>query len=102
MMSEGDVSREAIVAQGDGSLLVEGRTPLHELARELDPPLQSDTVTTIGGLCTDLAGRIPHNGERFDAGNHVIEVVEASKRRVRHVRIWPGAAASDEGADDSS
>jgi putative hemolysin len=87
LMSEGDVPPTAAVREPDGSLLVGGRMPLHELARELDPPLESDTVTTVGGLCAALAGRIPQAGEVIDAGTHHLEVVDASHRRVRTVRI---------------
>jgi putative hemolysin len=54
--------------------------------------------TTIAGLCMSLAQAIPQAGEKLTTDNGtVLEVVEASPRRVRRVRIHP-VAQSSEGA----
>lgn len=80
-----DVQRES-----DGSWLVVGTAPLREIERalalDLGPP--ADEFVTVGGWCVALAGdRIPTSGERFNAPNVVLEIVDASPRRVRKVRV---------------
>ena len=64
----------------------------------LDLP-EEDDFTTVAGLVLSLAGRIPLAGMvlRTEAG-HQIEVVEATPRRVRVVRIRP---ASKPASDDA-
>jgi putative hemolysin len=80
----------AIRRQPDGWSLVNGTTPVRDVNRELDLRLEEpEGGTTIGWLCTVLAdGRIPQAGERFTAADGtLLEVVEASPRRVRKVRV---------------
>jgi putative hemolysin len=92
VFSEHDRTVDAVVHEPAGSLLVRGDVPLREVNRELDLPLDTpDGVTTIGGLCTHLAGgAIPQRGARL-AGNDglVLVVIGASPRAVRRVRIIP-------------
>jgi putative hemolysin len=46
--------------------------------------------TTIAGLCMSLAQMIPEAGDRLKTEDGtVLEIVEASLRRVRKVRIHP-------------
>jgi putative hemolysin len=78
-----------IQAEADGSHLVLGTAPVRDVNRGLDLRLpESDDFATIGGLVTSIAGRIPQRGEliRVDNGP-TIEIVDASPRRVRSVRI---------------
>jgi len=75
--------------EADGSVLADAAMPVHELARELDLDLpEGESYATLAGLANYLAGRIPAAGERFDLDEGlVLEVVEASPRRVRKVRL---------------
>jgi putative hemolysin len=79
----------ALKVEKDGSVLVNGMTPIRDVNRELDLGLSEDGAwTTIGGLCLELAGRVPSTGDLLDTPTGVkLEVVEASPRRVRVVRI---------------
>jgi putative hemolysin len=65
----------------------------HEL--KLDLPERGD-ARTVGGLAVALAGeRVPAAGERFAVAPGVeLEVVDASPRRVRVVRLHLGGAAA--------
>jgi len=80
----------AIVREPGGTLLVQGLALIREVNREpglhLDEP---DDVITIGGLCVQLAGdRMPRIGDRLTASDGtVLEIVDASPRRVRSVRL---------------
>lgn len=84
----------ALKVEKDGAVLVNGMTPIRDVNRELDVGLSEDGAwTTIGGLCLELAGRVPSTGDILHAPNGVtLEVVEASPRRVRVVRIRRAAA----------
>lgn len=80
---------ELIHAEADGSALVQGMVPIRDVNRELRLDLvEGDTWTTVGGLCVSLAGRIPEAGALLDTGDGTtLEVVDASQRRVRLVRV---------------
>jgi putative hemolysin len=74
-----------------GTFTVAGTVQVRELNRELDLDLPEDgDWNTIAGLCIALAERIPVGGDRFELPNGTaLEVVDASARRVRSVRIHP-------------
>jgi putative hemolysin len=91
IFSEHDVNVPApLRRESDGSIIVQGAVPVRDVDREFDLDLASlGDATTMGGLCVALAGdRIPHAGEKLAAGEGVtLEVVDASPRRVRTVRL---------------
>ena len=80
------------------SVLVQGDVPVREVVRKLDIDLpEMDRWSTMAGLCLELAGRIPAAGERFTVpGGIEVEVVDASPRQVRAVRVRLPAAEDDE------
>lgn len=72
----------------DGSVTVRAGTSIRDLNRELKLSLPEGQWVTIGGLCLALAKRIPAAGDRLEVGDGlVLEVLEASPRRVRAVRL---------------
>jgi len=79
---------EKIKPVGEGVFIVDGRTPLEEIAERIGVNLNRKIgVETIGGLVVLKLGRIPKPGERVRANGLSIEVVEADARRVRRVRL---------------
>jgi hypothetical protein len=77
---------------------------IHDVSRELSLELPEDQgYATIAGLCLHLAARIPEPGARFttDDGT-VIEVIEASPRRVRLVRVHPPPPAPADAAEEAT
>jgi putative hemolysin len=91
MFSERDGAEEPMRREEDGSVVARGDVPIREINRELDIELPEPAgVTTIGGLCTNLAGGIPNRNARLAAEQGVILVVlDATPRSVRRVRIIP-------------
>jgi putative hemolysin len=91
IFSEDDVPVAFFTREPGGTSLVQGWAPVRKVNRELDVdlPVGRDR-TTIAGLCMSLAQAIPQAGEKLttDDGT-VLEIVEASPRRVRKVRIHP-------------
>lgn len=92
-------SPRLITTEPDGSALVAGTTPLRDVNRALGLELpETGEFNTVAGLCLKLAGRIPSRGERFTAGRVSIEVVDASVRRIRSVRLRAHSTAPNEAA----
>lgn len=90
---------ENIRQEAGGTVLVAAATPIRDVNRALDLNLpEDDEWNTIAGICLTLAGRIPAVGERIAIPNNaVLEIVDATPRRVRTVRIHPHQeATSDE------
>ncbi len=82
---------ERIRPQPDGAFLVPGNMPIREANRALPFELpEGGDWSTVGGLCVALAGRIPGVGDHFvTAERVVIDIVDASQRRVRWARVGP-------------
>jgi len=79
---------EKIKPVGDGVFIVDGRTPLDEVAERIGVNINRNVgVETIGGLVVLKLGRIPKAGERVRTNGVSIEVVEADARRVKRVRL---------------
>jgi putative hemolysin len=88
ILSEHSTPDGPIQREPGGSVLVDAATALHELNRELGLSLpEGEDYKTVGGLVLELAGRIPTSGDRFEAEDYELEVVEASHRKVKRVRI---------------
>jgi putative hemolysin len=73
--------------------LIEGSATLREVNRTLELGLpETDEWSTVAGLAVGLARRIPAKGEKFVIPNGpTLEIVDASPRRVRAVRVTPQA-----------
>ena len=86
-----------IKKQPDGSAIVDGLAHVRDVNRELEIELPEDGPwTTVAGLCLAVAGRIPTTGESLEVAKGVrVEIVEASPRRIRSVRIIPATQRSD-------
>ncbi|MDP2313909.1 MAG: hemolysin family protein [Pseudomonadota bacterium] len=87
IMGENDAPREGLVRQPDGTWLVAGDFPLHELDRALGIELPEGDFSTVAGLCIAQAGHIPQAGARVEFDGATFEVVEATPRRVRVLRL---------------
>ncbi|HVK74552.1 MAG TPA: hemolysin family protein [Kofleriaceae bacterium] len=91
IFSEDDKPESFVVREPQGTAVVLGYAPVRKVNRalDLDLPVGADR-TTIAGLCMSLAQAIPQAGERLTTEDGtVLEIVEASPRRVRKVRIHP-------------
>jgi putative hemolysin len=83
-------SRETIERQPDGSVIVSGITPVREVNRALGIELpEHGDYNTIAGLALALAQGVPKPGDTFMVDDITLEVVDASARRVRAVRVRP-------------
>ncbi len=85
---------ELIKKEADGSYRVLANVPIRDVNRELGVELPEDgDWTTVAGLCLSLARHIPSVGETVTTDNgYVLEVLDASPRRIRAVRLRPPGA----------
>ncbi len=97
-----------IIANGDGSFVVDARASLEDVSLAIDADLtaisDAEEVDTLGGLITTLAGHVPVRGEIIVEGGVEFEILDADPRRVKRVRIRlgvKGAPAESEEAEDA-
>jgi putative hemolysin len=92
VFSEDEEVLPAIVQEPAGTLLVRGDVALRDVNRELDIDLEPEgKATTLAALCIELAGgALPQRGARLAANNGVVlQIVTATPRAVRRVRVMP-------------
>lgn len=76
-----------LIAQPDGSYLVDGRMPLNELNERLGLTLPCERVTRLGGLLTEIRGRVPEVGDVIVLDDIRADILIADERRVFQVRL---------------
>jgi putative hemolysin len=94
LFTEREAPEPAIRKEPDGAFLVRASMPVREVNRELGLALpEGEGWSTLAGLAIALAGGIPRIGARLVAsGGATLEVVEATARLVRTVRLRPPPA----------
>jgi len=94
-----DEHDEAVKARGasglgGGALLeIDGSTPIAAVEERFEIQLPGARNSTVGGLLTELAGRIPNAGERFLVRHLEFDVLQATPARVERVLVRPGPVA---------
>ena len=81
--------------QADGSLLVEGSTPLRDLNRKLGMHFPLDGAKTLNGLILEHLQDIPEAGTSLKIAGYPIEIIQIQDRVVKVVKIFPRATAPD-------
>ena len=91
IVGEGGAAEMIIRPEPDGSAVVRGDAPIREVNRALALDLEEgEGFTTIAGLSILLANGIPPKGARLQAEDGtVLEVLDASPRVVRMLRVTP-------------
>ncbi|MGO9436350.1 MAG: hemolysin family protein [Terracidiphilus sp.] len=91
---ETDTPVEDPQREAGGSWLVPGSFPVDQLVDLFGEPAEIDDgyeATTLGGLVSEIEGRIPLRGEvvMLDHAGLRIEVVASTDRRVERLRVFP-------------
>lgn len=73
----------------DGSLLVEGSTPLRDLNRKLGMHFPLDGAKTLNGLILEHLQDIPEAGTSLKIADYPIEIIQIQDRVVKVVKIFP-------------
>jgi putative hemolysin len=95
---EADRDVEAAERQPDGSVIVPGSFPMHDLVDlGIDLP-ENDAYSTVAGLVLDRLGHLPKPGEAVAVDGWRIEVLAVDRRAIRRVRLHPEPPAGDSSA----
>jgi putative hemolysin len=80
-----------VVRRADGSWLLDGALPVHEVRDVLDldemPGEETGAYETLGGFVMSQLERIPAVGDATDWGGYRFEVVDMDGRRVDRVLV---------------
>lgn len=87
-----------IIAQKDGSYIVEGKVTLRDLNRYLDWELPDDDANTIAGLLIHEAREIPHAGQSFSFHNCHFTVLAREGNQITRLQL----ASFPDAADDEN
>ena len=90
--------------EADGSLVLPGRFPVHDLEDVGVHGMPEGPYATVAGLVLDVLGRVPEApGDRVTVAGRTIEVLAVDGRAITEVRIGPPAPkpASTNGAPEA-
>ena len=76
-----------VVKENDHSYVVTGNMDIDHLDELFGLRPEAKEATTVAGLVTELAGRIPQKGEVIEGDGLRFEVLESTDRRVERVRV---------------
>jgi putative hemolysin len=85
---EFDPDSHGIHRQPDGSLILPGSFPVHDLA-DLGVALPGGDYATLAGLVLDRMGHIPGKGESVEVDGWRLEVLDVENRAITRVRLVP-------------
>lgn len=86
---ESDPDVVSVVHEDDGSVVVPGSFPIHDLI-DLGIDLPEGDYTTVAGLILDRLGYLPRDpGDRIEVAERIVETLELDGRVISLVRIHP-------------
>jgi CBS domain containing-hemolysin-like protein len=92
IQDEFDTAQPLWRSEGPGTWVVRGSLPLERLSRLTGKPVETaPDYVSVAGMLLEVAGRVPPEGSRFQVGELVFEVLEASSRRIERVRVTASA-----------
>jgi putative hemolysin len=85
---EFDPDSRAVQRQPDGSVVLPGSFPVHDLP-DLGISLPEGPYTTVAGLVLARLGRLPDKGETVEVDGWRLEVLAVERRAITHLRLVP-------------
>lgn len=82
-----DEGEKGVIRESDHSYIVPGSMDIDRLDELFGVRPEGHEATTVAGLVTEIAGRIPQPGEVITAEGLRFEVLESTDRRVERLRI---------------
>ncbi len=91
----------SVQREPDGSLVLPGRFPVHDLVDVGVTGMPEGPYATVAGLVLDLLGRVPDApGDRVTSAGRTIDVLAVDGRAITEVRIGPPATDAPNGSGD--
>ena len=85
---ETDPDLVTVIQEADGTVVVPGSFPVHDLV-DLDVELPEGDYTTIAGLVLDQMNRFPRPGETIDVEDWQVEIRTVTRHRITQVALRP-------------
>jgi len=99
LVGEHEVVRRRILPVEPGVYRVEGTCEIEEFNDQVEEILPEGDYETVAGLFLEYTGRIPQPGDEVRVGRALLEVEEATDRRILWIRVSvAGAGAAGGGA----
>jgi putative hemolysin len=95
---EFDQDSAGIRREADGSVVLPGAFPMHDLA-DLGITLPGGPYTTVAGLALQQFGRVPVVGESVEVAGWRLEVLAVEQRAITRLRLIPPAAQEPDNVD---
>jgi putative hemolysin len=95
---EFDQDSAGIRREADGSVVLPGAFPMHDLA-DLGITLPGGPYTTVAGLALQQFGRVPVVGESVEVAGWRLEVLAAEKRAITRLRLVPADHQKPDSSD---
>jgi putative hemolysin len=76
-----------IIREGDQAYVMQGTVDVGRLQDLFDMRLDQRDTTTVGGLVSAIAGRIPQPGEVVEDEGLRFEILESTNRKIEKVRV---------------
>ena len=92
---ETDPDLQTVVREADGTIVLPGTFPVHDLV-DLDVELPDGDYTTIAGLVLDELNRFPTPGETIDFDGWHITIRSIGRHRITQVALRPAAPPDDQ------
>jgi putative hemolysin len=92
---EFDPDSRDLQPEPDGSIVLPGQFPVHDLP-DLGVSLPEGSYATVAGLILKRLGRIPAEGDAVEVDRWRLEVLEMERRAVVQVRLVPLPADADQ------
>ncbi len=86
---EHDTGAQHMKRRADGSWLVDGRTPVEEVASRFGLTIENGDFHTAAGLALDRLARIPSEGEAFMLQGWRVEIIDMDGKRVDKLLFVP-------------
>lgn len=86
---EHDTGGQHMKRRSDGSWLVDGRTPVEEVANRFGFSIKNGDFHTAAGLALDRLARIPSEGEAFMLEGWRVEIIDMDGKRVDKLLFVP-------------
>lgn len=84
-----DDNHEEIIAQPDGTVLVEGGINLRDLNRELQLNFPTDGPKTLNGLVLEYLEEIPQGSLSLKLAGYKMEIVDVQDNMIKTIRLFP-------------
>jgi putative hemolysin len=92
---ETDPDRQTVIREADGTIVLPGTYPVHDLV-DLDIELPDGDYTTIAGLVLDELSRFPRAGETIDIDGWRITIRSVGRHRITLVALRPVTPVDDQ------